>query len=136
MFNLFLTTEATTSGAGMLASFLPLVLVLVVFYFMLIRPQNKKSKQEAAMRSNLQIGDEIVTFGGIIGIIVSIKDDTLVIETGNERSKIRILRKAVESCLTVHEEEASNYLKEIRHRYCAYKPSARNMLELRKFGRE
>ena len=106
MFNLFLTTEATTSGAGMLASFLPLV--LVVFYFMLIRPQNKKSKQEAAMRSNLQIGDEIVTFGGIIGIIVSIKDDTLVIETGNERSKIRILRKAVESCLTVHEEEASN----------------------------
>ena len=50
MFNLFLTTEATTSGAGMLASFLPLILVLVVFYFMLIRPQNKKSKQEAAMR--------------------------------------------------------------------------------------
>ena len=49
-----------------------------------------------------------MTFGGIIGIIVSIKDDTLVIETGNERSKIRILRKAVESCLTVHEEEASN----------------------------
>lgn len=47
MFNLFLTTEATTSGAGMLASFLPLILVLVVFYFMLIRPQNKKSKQEA-----------------------------------------------------------------------------------------
>ena len=50
MFNLFLTTEATTSGAGMLASFLPLILVLVVFYFMLIRPQNKKSKQEAALR--------------------------------------------------------------------------------------
>ncbi len=107
MLNLFLTTDATTSAGGMLASFLPLVLVLVVFYFMLIRPQNKKSKQEAAMRSNLQIGDEIVTFGGIIGIIVSIKDDTLVIETGNERSKIRILRKAVESCLTVHEEEAA-----------------------------
>ena len=108
MLNLFLTADAaSTSGAGMLASFLPLVLVLVVFYFMLIRPQNKKSKQEASMRSNLQIGDEIVTFGGIIGIIVSIKDDTLVIETGNERSKIRILRKAVESCLTVQEEEAS-----------------------------
>ncbi|MBR2636645.1 MAG: preprotein translocase subunit YajC [Oscillospiraceae bacterium] len=103
MFNLFLTTE--TPGAGsMLRSFLPLALVLVVFYFMLIRPQNKKTKEEANMRSNLQIGDEIVTYGGIIGIIVSIKDDTLVIETGNERSKIRILRKAVESCLTVHED--------------------------------
>ena len=46
MFNLFLTTEATTSGAGMLASFLPLVLVLVVFYFMLIRPQNKKASRK------------------------------------------------------------------------------------------
>ena len=98
MFNLFLTADASASGAGMLASFLPLVLVLVVFYFMLIRPQNKKSKQEAAMRSNLQIGDEIVTFGGIIGIIVSIKDDTLVIETGNERSKIRILQIGRASC--------------------------------------
>ena len=107
MFNLFLTAETANSGVGMLTSFLPLVLVLVVFYFMLIRPQNKKTKQEATMRSNLQIGDEIVTYGGIIGIIVSIKDDTLVIETGNERSKIRILRKAVESCLTVNEEETS-----------------------------
>ena len=105
MFNLFLTTESTASGAGMLASFLPLVLILVVFYFMLIRPQNKKTKQEAAMRSNLQIGDEVVTYGGIIGIIVSIKDDTLVIETGNERSKIRILRKAVATCLTEHDTE-------------------------------
>lgn len=107
MFNLFLTTEATTSGAGMLASFLPLILVLVVFYFMLIRPQNKKANKKPQCSSNLQIGDEVVTFGGIIGIIVSIKDDTLVIETGNERSKIRILRKAVESCLTVHEEESA-----------------------------
>lgn len=109
MFNLFLSTDsAATGGLGMMASFLPLVLILVVFYFMLIRPQNKKTKQEASMRSNLQIGDEIVTFGGIIGIIVSIKDDTMVIETGTERSKIRILRKAVETCLTVHDAESAN----------------------------
>ena len=67
--------------------------------------RTKKANKKAAMRSNLQIGDEVVTFGGSIGIIVSIKDDTLVVETGNERSKIRILRKAVESCLTVREEE-------------------------------
>ena len=106
----FLETTATTGSAGtveLLSTLALPVLLLVVFYFFLIRPQNKKSKQEAAMRSNLQIGDEVVTFGGIIGIIVSIKDDTLVIETGNERSKIRILRKAVESCLTVHEEESA-----------------------------
>ena len=106
MFNLFLTTEATTSGAGMLASFLPLILVLVVFYFMLIRPQNKKSKQEAAMRSNLQIGDEVVTFGGIIGIIVSIKDDTVVIETAGDRSKIRLARWSVQQNITATERAA------------------------------
>ncbi len=107
MFNLTLTTTTESSGGfvGILTTFLPLVLILVVFYFLLIRPQNKKTKQEAQMRSNLQIGDEVVTYGGIIGIIVSIKDDTLVIETGNERSKIRILRKAVESCLTKSEED-------------------------------
>ena len=106
-----LTSDAAAQGStagSLLTLIIPFAIMFVLLYFMMIRPQNKKSKQEAAMRSNLQIGDEIVTFGGIIGIIVSIKDDTLVIETGNERSKIRILRKAVESCLTVHEEEASN----------------------------
>lgn len=109
MFNMFLSTAAdgATSSLSMWTSLLPMVLILVVFYFLMIRPQSKKTKQEANMRSSLQIGDEIVTYGGIIGIIVNIKDDTLVIETGTERSKIRILRKAVESCLTKHDEELS-----------------------------
>lgn len=106
---LFLTTaDGTASGGlGLIGSLLPMVLILVVFYFLMIRPQSKKTKQDANMRANLQIGDEVVTYGGIVGIIVNIKDDTLVIETGTERSKIRILRKAVESCLTTHEEEVS-----------------------------
>ena len=95
MFNLFLTTEATTSGAGMLASFLPLVLVLVVFYFMLIRPENKRKKQAQAMRDSLTVGDEITTIGGIIGTICAVKENTIVIETGADRVRIEFTKWAV-----------------------------------------
>ena len=103
MSNFYLT--ATTGSAELLATFIPLILMIVVFYFILIRPQKKRDKEVQKMRENIEIADEIVTIGGIIGRIVSIKDDTLVIETGNERSKIRILRKAVETCLTEHDTE-------------------------------
>ena len=65
--------------------------------------QQKKDKEDKAMRENLDIGDEIVTAGGIIGRIVSIKDDTLVIETGSDRSKVRIAKWAVSQNLTAIE---------------------------------
>ena len=84
-------------------SYAPLVLVIIAFYFLLIRPQQKKDKEDKAMRENLDIGDEIVTAGGIIGRIVSIKDDTIVIETGSDRSKIRITKWAVSQNITAAE---------------------------------
>lgn len=84
-------------------SFAPIVVVIVVFYFMLIRPQQKKDKEDRAMRENLEIGDEIVTMGGIIGLVVSVKEDTVVIETGSDRSKIRIVKSAVSQNLTAKE---------------------------------
>ena len=88
---------AAESGSVMdtIISFAPILVVIVVFYFMLIRPQQKKDKADRAMRENLEIGDEIVTIGGIVGNVVSIKEDTLVIETGSDRSKIRIVKNAV-----------------------------------------
>ena len=85
-------------------SFLPLVIVLVAFYFVLIRPQQKKDKADKEMRENLDIGDEIITAGGIIGRVVSIKDDTLVIETGSDRSKIRIAKWAVSQNISANRE--------------------------------
>lgn len=108
MFNSYLLQAAdpATSGGGMavmLVQLLPLVLIFVVFYFMLIRPQKKREKAVQQMRSSLEVGDEIVTAGGIIGRVVSIKDDTLVIETGSDRSKIRIARWAVQANNTVHD---------------------------------
>ena len=83
---------------------LPLVLMVVVFYFLLIRPQKKKEKETQRMRNSIQVGDEIVTAGGIVGLVVSIKEDTVVIETGNDRSKVRIKRWAIQSNETVHDD--------------------------------
>ena len=86
----------TASGSGsMWSSIIMMALIIVVFWFFIIRPQRKKDKETAKMRSELQVGDEIGTIGGIIGIIVSMKEDSLVIETGSDRSKVRLARWAI-----------------------------------------
>ena len=86
----------TASGSGsMWSSIIMMALIIVVFWFFIIRPQRKKDKETAKMRSELQVGDEIVTIGGIIGIIVSMKEDSLVIETGSDRSKVRLARWSI-----------------------------------------
>lgn len=78
-----------------LGSILILVVMFVALYFFMIRPQKKQEKQQNDMRNNLQVGDEITTIGGIIGKVVSIKEETVTIETSHDRTKIRILRSAV-----------------------------------------
>lgn len=106
------TTTQTTGNAaqqgglmGTLISLLPLILMVVIFYFFMIRPQKKKDKEIQEMRSSLQIGDEVITTGGIIGIVASLKEDTVVIETGSDRSKVRVARWAIAQNNTVHEAE-------------------------------
>lgn len=110
MTNLYLA--AATDTASMLATFIPLILMIVVFYFLLIRPQKKRDKEVQKMRENIEIADEIVTIGGIIGRIVSIKDDTIVIETAGDRSKIRLARWSIQQNITaterVAQEQAAN----------------------------
>ena len=69
--------------------------LLIVMYIFMVRPQKKQEKEQNDMRNNLAVGDEITTIGGIIGKIVSIKEETCVIETSHERTKIRILKTAV-----------------------------------------
>jgi preprotein translocase subunit YajC len=85
----------TGSGADIWVTIGMLVVVVVVFYFFGIRPQKKQEKETNAMRNGLQVGDEITTIGGIIGKIVSIKEETCVIETSRDGTKIRILKSAV-----------------------------------------
>lgn len=96
MLHSFLLAEGSSAMSSwiMIGSF---VLIAVVFYFLLIRPQKKQEKQANEMRNALQVGDEITTIGGIIGEIVSIKEETITIETSRDRTKIRFLRSAVRS---------------------------------------
>ena len=96
MFN-FLLTEGATNQGGSLLSLLPIVLIFVVMYFLMIRPQKKQEKEAQAMRDNLAVGDEVTTIGGIIGEIVSIKEETVTIETSKAGTKIRFLKSAIRS---------------------------------------
>ena len=88
----------------LLIQIVPLLLIVVVMYFLLLRPQKKREKEIQEMRNNLQIGDEVTTAGGIVGRVVSLREDTLVIETGSDRAKIRIKRWAVQGNETLHDE--------------------------------
>lgn len=113
-FNYFLldaaksATETTANGGvlGTLVGFLPLILIFALMYFMIIRPQRKKAKEEQKMRDSLQVGDEIVTIGGIHGRVISLKEDTIVIESKSDHSKMTIARWALQQNLTVHDDEA------------------------------
>ena len=76
-------------------SIILIVVMIAFFYFFLYRPQKKQEKETTKMRDSLEIGDEITTIGGIIGEIVSIKGETITIETSKDRTKIRLLKDAV-----------------------------------------
>ena len=97
--------DTAPTGASAATSLIMIVAMLAIFYFFMYRPQKKQDKEQNDMRNNLKVGDEITTIGGIIGKIVSIKDETVLIETSNERNKIRILRTAVRN-VDVHAEDA------------------------------
>lgn len=80
-------------GASMLTSFLPLILMFVIFWFLLIRPQQKRAKAHKQMISELKRGDRVITSSGIIGRIMEIDDEQVVLES--ENSRIRVSRGAI-----------------------------------------
>ena len=83
--------------ASLLMTLLPMVLIFVVFYFMLIRPQRKKDKQVKEMLDNLKKGDRVCTIGGIYGTIISVKDDTFTLAVGNQNMNMVVARWAIRS---------------------------------------
>lgn len=108
------TGEAMPPEAAAPSMILSLLITVVpfvlIFYFMILRPQKKKEKEAKQLRDNLQIGDEVTTIGGITGIVVRKTEDTVVIETGGDRSKIRVKLWAISENATIHdmpEEEIS-----------------------------
>ena len=96
--------SADPTGNGALGSIIMIVAMIAIFYFFTYRPQKKQEKEALAMKNALEVGDEITTIGGIIGEIVSIKDETCVIETTKDKTKIRILKSAI-SKVDVHANE-------------------------------
>ena len=96
----FLTT---TAQGGMASSIVMLVAMLAIFYFMLIRPENKRKKEAEQMRSSVKTGDKITTIGGVIGTVVSVKDDKIVVETSADQVRIEFAKWAISSNETAAE---------------------------------
>ena len=89
------TTTATSGTAGMMQFVISMVILFAIFYFLMIRPENKRKKKVEEMRSGLKNGDEIVTIGGICGKIVSISGDKITFETGEDRVRIQVAKWAI-----------------------------------------
>ncbi len=102
---LYLTSAAdpTTGTGGML---IMMIALLAVFYFFMIRPENKRKKEAQAMRNALKVGDNITTIGGVIGDIVSVKDESIVIETSADRVRVEFAKFAVSTNNTAEKEAA------------------------------
>ena len=83
--------------SGTYSTIIMIVIIFVFFYFFMIKPQKKQQRRDEEMRSALQVGDEVTTIGGIIGKVVSIKEDTFVLETTKDKTKIRFLKGAIRS---------------------------------------
>ncbi|MFY9198253.1 MAG: preprotein translocase subunit YajC [Acutalibacteraceae bacterium] len=108
---LIMMQSAQGAEANQGSQFLSIIMLVAMFfalYFLMIRPQKNQEKSDAAMRETLQIGDEIVTAGGIIGRVVTLRDDSIVIETGADRIKIRVTRTSIITNITASEKMIAN----------------------------
>ena len=83
--------------ANGIVTFAMIGVMILVFYFFIIRPQKKQEQKDSEMRSSLAVGDEVTTIGGIIGKVISIKEETFVLETTRDKTKIRFLKGAIRS---------------------------------------
>lgn len=100
------TANTTAGGLGSILSLiLPLVLMVLIFYFLIIRPEKKRAKETESMLNNLQVADEVITNGGIIGRVISVQKDTVLIETGSDRTKIRVVKSAIAQNKTAHDSD-------------------------------
>lgn len=104
--HLFLATSADAAAAGGPSMLIMMVALIGVFYFLMIRPENKRKKEAEAMRNALKVGDNITTIGGVIGDIVSVKEDSIVIETTTDRVRVEFAKFAVSTNNTAEKEAA------------------------------
>ena len=116
----FLTSGEATGDVSLgdgLMSMLPMLLIMVaMFYFLLIRPENKRKKQAAQMRDALKVGDRITTIGGIVGTVVSIKDDKFVLETSADQVRVEFCKWALSTNETALEDQKAAQKKMLEDR--------------------
>ena len=91
----FLTTTGAAPTGGMTAMIPMLLIMLGVFYFMMIRPENKRKKEAENMRSSVKKGDHITTIGGIVGVVVDVKENNIVIETSADQVRMELTKWAI-----------------------------------------
>ena len=124
----FLESSAEVPAGGGLLSMLPMLLIMVaVFYFMIIRPENKRKKEAGQLRSGIKNGDKVTTIGGITGKVVDVKEDKFVIETGADQVRIEFAKWALSTNETAAEaaKEAAKKAEEDRAKAKAAKKAAK-----------
>ena len=128
MFNFLAETAPTTDPSGGLLGMLPMLLIMIgVFYFVIIRPENKRKKEAEQLRSNIKNGDKITTIGGIVGKVVDVKEEKFVIETGADQVRIEFAKWALSTNETAAEaaKEAAKKAEEERAKAKAAKKAAK-----------
>ena len=122
----FLTGAAMEGGMG--STVLMLVIMIGVFYFLLIRPENKRKKEAESMRSSVKVGDEITTIGGIVGTVVHVKDDKIVIETSADQVRLELAKWSISTNETAAAAQAAQNKKaqEEKAKAKAAKKAAKN----------
>ncbi len=100
---MYFLTEGTAAAGGNASMIFMLIAMFGIMYFVMIRPQKKRQKEEQEMRNAVEVGDEITTIGGICGKVVIVKEQHLIIETGADRNRMQITRWAVQQNVTATE---------------------------------
>ena len=109
----FLTDPA--QGNPLASTIIMLVAMVAIFYFMLIRPENKRKKEAETLRNNVKVGDQITTIGGIVGTVVNVKEEKFVIETGADQVRVELMKWALstnDSAAAAAKEEAAKKAEE------------------------
>ena len=122
----FLTTTSTPGGLA--SPLIMMVAMFAIFYFMLIRPENKRKKEAEQMRSSVKKGDKIVTIGGICGVVVDVKESRIVLETGADQVRIEFEKWAISSNETAaeHAKEEAKKAQEAKAKAKAAKKAEKN----------
>lgn len=110
-YNLLSGTTPNSTGTSSIVLIIYIVVIIAAMYFFMIRPNKKKQQKEEEMRNSIEVGNEILTIGGIYGKIVAVKEDSFIIESGPDRAKIRIAKWAIQQNFSAKEPEPKETIK-------------------------